>query len=812
VRNELHLPDASFHKHDPVSDDGIRFSIVDLPGVADSENSKAEESFDEMTREYAAKCDVVCWVTDIRTAFLTSHEKTEFDKIKEMLSKLSLESGKLYQIFVMLAKYDMDGQGSDGSDGDGSGSTTPMIIDSDEPEEIESDSDELSVEYEDTTVRDCLKRVESLFEGTDTKLMKFNAFGRIIHCGKSTPKLKSLVKKIAGYVSKHNIRFDVAWIVDEFAVKQQRCYLNTLINYHHAGLAQVRYRDKLCDSSFHGSCSVGNAKINEIIQNITDRKIINDMLRFIIIDSESALQSFSAEVFHVRDTYKSSKWNVFAYKIKPQKHLEHIDSIHGKMIKDFASKVQLYRLMKILGPMNKAVQQLYIVQIKTSKSFRMRPCQHIRTSIGFTDPCEGGLSNEDGPEFYNMDRDFRDYQSLSINKKWLSKLKQHRIDLWGEEAENNVDLYMLLMNVWHGKVRSIFAPFVKDTEFMLSDDETETEDERLDSDEVEIEEEADGDDEQSDGTENDEDEQSDVDEAETESITDEEIAMRMSTVKKDTYSNFAIARGFRRFVVDTLGDRLKPLDEGVLLSAVWKLLIANNMNDVASMKTFDSALFVSDYNEAIKKHDSKKIARDVAKIGQDAVIAAKKTAKESVKETMDAAILEAVREAAKEVATEIAKKCHSDMLIVKDATIKIAIDAAKRAVVDSAEKAVIDAVKKIRDNQISLKRDTMKSRYTVADAGDAVMWDMENGDQIGDQSKFVDYITALEKKIYQMLEKDKKDTENMTKEHRKIYLEMAHSRNMRSLDRSEWDVFFRLERKWKDKEKEGKWKQAKYQH
>ena len=59
-----------------VSDDGVEFCAVDLPGICDAEDTSG--AFDAVTHEWAAMCDVVVWVTDARTAFLTTHEAREY--------------------------------------------------------------------------------------------------------------------------------------------------------------------------------------------------------------------------------------------------------------------------------------------------------------------------------------------------------------------------------------------------------------------------------------------------------------------------------------------------------------------------------------------------------------------------------------------------------------------------------------------------------------------------------------------------------------------------------------------------------------
>lgn len=238
--NIFDLPKDQFHRHTPVSDDGVYYTILDLPGLADSENKGKEENFDKMSQQYVVKCDIVCWVTDIKTAFLTTHEKAEFDLIKNLLDETAKTTGRLYQIFILLSKYDDD----DSDNNHSPSSKSKVVINTNASpksdslpdnliyfDEIESD-EELSADNEDTTVKDCLKRVESLFEETKIKIVKFNAFGRILHSESASDKLKSITKKTMPYASKCNNHFYAKWMIEDFDEKQQNAYLNTLINYH----------------------------------------------------------------------------------------------------------------------------------------------------------------------------------------------------------------------------------------------------------------------------------------------------------------------------------------------------------------------------------------------------------------------------------------------------------------------------------------------------------------------------------------------------------------------------------------------------
>jgi hypothetical protein len=116
VVNRFNFDEPRFHKQSVVSDDGVAFSILDLPGVdrvADVEDKgKGEKSFGEMTIAWSTSSDVVCWYAAhriarrfaalggslrlqglgrVRTCFLTTHEKDEFDKVRDHLRRTSTD-------------------------------------------------------------------------------------------------------------------------------------------------------------------------------------------------------------------------------------------------------------------------------------------------------------------------------------------------------------------------------------------------------------------------------------------------------------------------------------------------------------------------------------------------------------------------------------------------------------------------------------------------------------------------------------------------------------------------------------------------
>jgi GTPase SAR1 family protein len=170
---ELVFPEEHFTKHALVSDDGVPFSLLDFPGVADIEDTN--DLFSAMTIQWGLACDVICWVSDIRTSFMTVHEQSEFNRISETIQKASRITGRLYQFCILLAKYDVDDESKEPN--------YPTTV----------FNDEILDPEEETTILDCLVRVEGLFP--HLPIAKFNAFGRIAH-GESSDALRALLARV----------------------------------------------------------------------------------------------------------------------------------------------------------------------------------------------------------------------------------------------------------------------------------------------------------------------------------------------------------------------------------------------------------------------------------------------------------------------------------------------------------------------------------------------------------------------------------------------------------------------------------------
>ena len=187
---------AKFVQADMRSDDGVEFCALDLPGVCDVEDDIG--SFDSVTLELVAKCDVVVWVTDARTAFLTTHEIAAVFRVLMELQGLS-EYGALCQLVVVLSKYEAPRERSSRS--------------------IELLDGEIGAETEDSTVESSVERVTRMSRLLDdARVVKFNAFDRIIRSGSEA--LRALVPRTHAAEEERYEPFDLKWATENLTEKR----------------------------------------------------------------------------------------------------------------------------------------------------------------------------------------------------------------------------------------------------------------------------------------------------------------------------------------------------------------------------------------------------------------------------------------------------------------------------------------------------------------------------------------------------------------------------------------------------------------
>jgi len=223
------------------SDDGFKFKLIDMPGLADGADEY--KKFDKIAYETAQKCDLVLWVTDANTSFLTKHEVDEFEKLKKHIDDLALNEGIAVQLAILVTKFDRpadlakpapkpatkraaaasaelsDDEAETAEDTDeedyeynNDENYSNFEEDVDCSDNYESDATkELSDDEAETTINDLYRNLVARYPAI--KIRPFNAFGRSYHHPGTSDKLKKHVS--ASFIpSNYNIEFKIGEFVD----------------------------------------------------------------------------------------------------------------------------------------------------------------------------------------------------------------------------------------------------------------------------------------------------------------------------------------------------------------------------------------------------------------------------------------------------------------------------------------------------------------------------------------------------------------------------------------------------------------------
>lgn len=193
-------------------DDNNKFTAIDLPGICDSEEK--DTKFDELTEDNIKKANLICFVSDVNKAFITTHEMNEFIKLKNIVKKIQEEEGKIYDVVVILTKCDYE------ENMNNKNIKTKIVLSNfithyKYGKEI-SDSDE------DTDLGDLIKTVKEKLPNQE--IMLFNAFGRINYFDDFSDQLKKIVKKSKVVPSNNNIKFSISKFCKNIKSRQEESY------------------------------------------------------------------------------------------------------------------------------------------------------------------------------------------------------------------------------------------------------------------------------------------------------------------------------------------------------------------------------------------------------------------------------------------------------------------------------------------------------------------------------------------------------------------------------------------------------------
>ena len=187
-----------------VSDDGVEFCALDFPGICDAEDNRGW--LDKVTLEWAAKCDVIAWVTDARTAFSTGsggYEATELVRLREAVRAASDEDGSVRQFCIVVAKHEA------------------CASQEHQRPPLACREGEIRTETEEITIDASFERTVRMF--ADTHIVRFSAFGRIARGSASDApnSLKSIVAQSASVPAGPNeTKLHLRWALDDLPEKR----------------------------------------------------------------------------------------------------------------------------------------------------------------------------------------------------------------------------------------------------------------------------------------------------------------------------------------------------------------------------------------------------------------------------------------------------------------------------------------------------------------------------------------------------------------------------------------------------------------
>jgi small GTP-binding protein len=187
-----------------IDDNGNKFVAIDLPGICDSEEKNI--NFNDITEAHITRANLVCFVSDVNKAFITTHEVNEYKKIKKIVKNLEKENGTIYDVAIILTKCDFNEELKE----------KKTKVPSKNTREI-SDSDE------DTDLGDLIKKAKEKLPDED--IILFNAFGRIRHSNRISQKLKRIVEKSGVNPTYNNTSFSIKKYCYEIQRRQELSYV-----------------------------------------------------------------------------------------------------------------------------------------------------------------------------------------------------------------------------------------------------------------------------------------------------------------------------------------------------------------------------------------------------------------------------------------------------------------------------------------------------------------------------------------------------------------------------------------------------------
>jgi hypothetical protein len=419
----------------------------------------------------------------VRTCFLTSHEKLEYEKLKGALDKVAVETGRLFQFCVVLAKCDVDinavgARGSQRDHGDqgaqSSGQRTKPNFEG-----------EIVTPYEETTVADCVVRAKKLFPGEH--MVAFNAFGRII-TRDSSEALKALAAQLAPNSRNVNTEFNMKWATTDLPEKRQAQLLRSIVAALTGGSALNKdglpgdwttRLDIQTNKQYYVNLKTGVSQWerpqaprgSESTASTASTAVLNRELVDGLDESTTAmlvLLVLGVDAGHLRE----GTWHPIvvcagadakglssksAERIGLLKHGPSAAQKHEAVIKRYVGnnmQALVEAMMHMCGPTCIVTARLYfrLPFLVTASARILKPPSAMSAvpTASAGSPCY--------PEMLELDVQHNGNRVIGMNVPWVEKVKAARVRLWGHTAERDVCVTTVIALVREKLLPSVLSP------------------------------------------------------------------------------------------------------------------------------------------------------------------------------------------------------------------------------------------------------------------------------------------------------------------------------------------------------------------
>jgi hypothetical protein len=425
------------------SDDGVALCVVDLPGVADAENTGTESNFTEMTLKWAAECDVVVWVTDVRTCFLTTHEKLEYEKLKATMRDVAQREGRLFQFCVVLTKCDVEVTKKCAAGAKGVVSA-PQIK-----------KGEIVSEHEETTVHDCISRAKRMFP--DDRMIPFNAFGRILTRTDASDTLKALAGRLAPGAGKHNVAFSMEWATEDLHEKRQAQMLRSVL-WHLRQPAtprcgQLDAMKKFLDEDATAALVLVVLGVKPGAAGAAGAAPRKAWHRAIV----EAIETYG----HARDTYAGR------VEAGPTGHehactlgvLQHAQAVATKYEYELLARFESRADSRKADFVEAMICLCGSSCLATTRMYLLLPFGgaggHLVPPRAMSSVPQGAFGTY--PALFELDVKYAQNRAISAKKSWVENVRAARVRLWGADTESDVCVDTVIALTANGVLCSVLA-------------------------------------------------------------------------------------------------------------------------------------------------------------------------------------------------------------------------------------------------------------------------------------------------------------------------------------------------------------------